>query len=88
MSAVIAHFHYKPESRELSIWLGSQRRRYRYFDVPPAVHQALADAPSQGRYFNQTIRDHYACERVDETEPRRRRPRSAAGAAPISPTMP
>ena len=25
---------------------------YLYFDVPPAVHQALLEAPSKGLYFN------------------------------------
>ena len=28
---------------------------YEYFDVPAAVHEALLDAPSKGRHFNQCI---------------------------------
>jgi hypothetical protein len=32
---------------------------YQYFGVPAAVHQALLDAPSKGRYFNQAIRDRF-----------------------------
>ena len=32
---------------------------YLYFGVPPAVHQALLDAPSKGRYFNRNIRGRF-----------------------------
>jgi hypothetical protein len=32
---------------------------YQYFGVPVAVHQALLDAPSKGRYFNYAIRGHF-----------------------------
>ena len=35
------------------------RAVYLYFGVPSAVHQALLDAPSKGRYFNQTIRGRF-----------------------------
>ncbi len=35
------------------------RAVYLYFGVPPAVHQALLDAPSKGGYFNRTIRGRY-----------------------------
>ena len=31
------------------------RAVYPYFQVPATVHQALLDAPSKGRYFNQVI---------------------------------
>ena len=31
------------------------RAVYLYFDVPPAVHQALLESPSKGRYFNRSI---------------------------------
>ncbi len=34
---------------------------YQYLGVPPAVHQALLDAPSKGRYFNKAIRGQYPC---------------------------
>ena len=37
---------------------------YRYFSVPPAVHQALLDASSKGRYFNQSIRDRFPYRRI------------------------
>lgn len=32
---------------------------YQYFHVPPAIHEALLQAPSQGRYFNRVIRDRF-----------------------------
>ena len=35
------------------------RTVYLYFDVPPAVHQALLDAPSKGRYFNRAVRGRF-----------------------------
>ena len=35
------------------------RAIYQYFGVPPAVHQALRQAPSQGGYFNSVIRGRF-----------------------------
>ena len=35
------------------------RTVYLYFGVPPAVYQALLDAPSKGRYFNWAIRGRF-----------------------------
>ena len=35
------------------------RAIYLYFGVPLWVHQALLDAPSKGRYFNQIIRGRF-----------------------------
>jgi len=32
---------------------------YEYFGLPAAVHQALLDASSRGRYFNHCIRDRF-----------------------------
>ena len=47
------------EAQELLQLEFCSRAVYLYFGVPPAVHQALLDAPSKGRYFNQTIRGQY-----------------------------
>ena len=47
------------EARELLQLEFCSRVVYLYFGVPAAVHQALLDAPSKGRYFNQTIRGRY-----------------------------
>lgn len=35
------------------------RAVYRYFGVPGAVHQALLEAPSKGRFFNHAIRGRF-----------------------------
>lgn len=89
MSAVIRHIHYRPESRDLSIWFGPEGRRYDYADVPEAIYQALRDAPSRGRFFNQAIRDRYACVLVDPSALRSRRWLALnPGSSPTSPTMP
>jgi len=37
---------------------------YRYFGVPPDVHQGLMRADSKGRFFNLHIRDRYRFERL------------------------
>jgi hypothetical protein len=37
---------------------------YRYFGVPIAVHTALMEAESHGTYFNENVRDDFACKRV------------------------
>ena len=67
MSAAIRHIHYKPESEELSIWFGPEGRRYKYFDVPEVLYEALRDAESRGRFFNQTIRGKFECTLVAPT---------------------
>jgi KTSC domain-containing protein len=35
------------------------RAIYQYIGVPAAVHAALLNAPSKGRFFNQTIRGRF-----------------------------
>ena len=37
---------------------------YLYFGVPAAVHQALLNAPSKGRYFNRAIRGQFPYRQV------------------------
>lgn len=39
---------------------------YDYQGVPPALFASLADAPSQGSFFNLHIRDRFPCARVNE----------------------
>jgi len=48
------------ETRELLQLEFCSRAIYVYFGVPPTVHQALLEAASKGKYFNQTIRGRYA----------------------------
>ena len=89
MSAVIRHIHCRPESRELSIWFGPEGRRYSYFDVPEGIHAGLRDAESRGRFFNQFIRDRFACVLVDPSALRNRRWRALhPGSLPTSSTVP
>jgi hypothetical protein len=73
MSAAIRHIHYKPADEELSIWFGPEGRRYKYFGVPEFIYEALCDAESRGRFFNQSIRGKYECRLVDPSEQRNRR---------------
>ena len=32
---------------------------YRYFEVPPEIHEAFVSADSHGRFFHEHIRDRY-----------------------------
>lgn len=38
---------------------------YLYIGVPAAVHQALLDAPSKGKYFNRAIRGRFSYRPID-----------------------
>jgi hypothetical protein len=40
---------------------------YRYFEVPASTFEALSSAPSAGRFFNQSIRNQYRCQRMSQT---------------------
>ncbi|WIJ24381.1 KTSC domain-containing protein [Devosia sp. RR2S18] len=73
MSSAIRHIHYKPELEELSVWFGPEGRRYKYFGVPSALYDALRQAPSRGRFFNESIRGRFECRLVDPSEKRNRR---------------
>jgi hypothetical protein len=44
------------------------RTTYHYFGVPAAVHAALLDAPSKGRYFNRTIRGSFPYRRLSTVD--------------------
>jgi hypothetical protein len=81
MSSAIRHIHYKPADEELSIWFGPEGRRYKYFGVPEFIYEALRDAESRGRFFNQSIRGKYACRLVDPSERRNRRWQSIRSAS-------
>jgi hypothetical protein len=47
------------EAQELLQLEFCSRAVYLYFGVPAAVHQALLEASSKGRYFNQSIRGRF-----------------------------
>ena len=57
-STSLATVGYDENLRRLQLEFCS-RAVYLYFGVPAAVHQALLDAPSKGRYFNQSIRGQF-----------------------------
>ncbi len=63
-SSVIADFEYDEQSEELEVRLVNGAR-YRYFDVPPEVHEEFRQADSKGRYYNREIRASYEYERLD-----------------------
>jgi len=40
-------------------------RRYRYANVPAPIARRFADALSKGRFYNNEIRNRYACTELD-----------------------
>ena len=75
-SSAISRIAYDDDRRTLSIWF-PDTGRYFYHDVPRAVYEGLARAPSAGRYFNAFIKERYRC----TPERRRFRPAQDAQAA-------
>jgi KTSC domain len=57
-STTLATVAYDESQEHLQLEFCS-RAVYLYFGVPSAVHQALLDAPSKGRYFNHSIRGRF-----------------------------
>ncbi len=51
-------------ARELLQLEFCSRAVYLYLGVPQAVHRALLEAPSKGRFFNQTIRGRFSYRRI------------------------
>lgn len=81
MSAGIRKIHYKPEIEELSIWFGPQFRRYKYFDVPEPIYEALRDAESRGRFFNEVIKGRFECALATPSDFRNRQWQAARSAS-------
>lgn len=54
-STTLATVAYHDDRKLLQLEFRS-RAIYQYFGVPAAVHEALLQAPSKGRYFNRAIR--------------------------------
>jgi len=50
---------------QLGFW---SRAVYQYYGVPATVHAALLGAPSQGRYFNQSIRGRFPYCRIPDSD--------------------
>jgi hypothetical protein len=47
------------ETRTLSVWLVTNRKRYDYQNVPPETYEAFRRAFSKGHFFNRNIRGHF-----------------------------
>ncbi|MGY4623523.1 KTSC domain-containing protein [Bradyrhizobium sp. USDA 4486] len=62
-SSVISFFRYAPDTRELKVTFVSGRV-YAYEDVPPEAVAAFRGVRSKGTFFNQQIRDRYACREI------------------------
>ena len=67
------------EARKLLQLEFCSRAVYIYFGVPATVHQALLDAPSKGRYFNQAIRDRFRYRLIVDLDAVRRGAEMPAG---------
>jgi hypothetical protein len=67
-SSAVDRAAYDIGARTLDLWYKGGDR-YRYFDVPEAVFDALLVAPSAGEFVNREIKPHYRY----EIEERRRR---------------
>jgi hypothetical protein len=64
-STTLATVAYDEASKVLQLEFCS-RAVYLYFDVSPAMHQALLGTASKGRYFNQAIRGRFPYQRVSD----------------------
>ncbi len=55
---------YLPNRRQLDLMFASGRR-YRYANVPADVARRFADASFKGRFYNNEIRNRFACTELD-----------------------
>lgn len=67
-SSLIERIAFDEESATLTVWFRG-RGKYLYHAVPKALYDALGQAGSAGRFFNECIRGRFAC----EFDPARRR---------------
>lgn len=65
-SSQISEIGYDPEKQICEIQFTGKGTVYQYFDVPPEVHKALAEAESVGRYFNQNFRGKFKFKKIEE----------------------
>jgi hypothetical protein len=63
-SSLIRSVGYDPASCVLEVELRDPPRVYEYFDVPFSTYEELLFADSKGEYFNDQIRDLFACQEV------------------------
>lgn len=62
-SALIEQIRHDDEADTLAIRFRN-RREYLYEQVPRAIYDALAKAPSAGSFFNERIKGHFPCHRL------------------------
>ena len=60
-SSAIRSVDYDAASRRMWITFTSGPTAYSYCGVPESVYRGLMNAGSKGRYFDDYIRDRYAC---------------------------
>ncbi len=70
-SSAIGRAVYDPAAGTLDLWYRGGDR-YRYFEVPEAIYEALVEAPSAGEYVNREIKPRFRC-KIEERK-RRFRP--------------
>jgi KTSC domain len=63
-SSVIRSVGYDVAASVLEIEFVASRSVYAYYDVPLSVYEELLSADSMGVYFNDFIKDLYACQQV------------------------
>ena len=68
-STVIRDFSYNVASRRLVVTFVTGSI-YAYAEVPPDVVNAFRNSGSRGRFFNQEIRDSYACREITSKDPK------------------
>jgi hypothetical protein len=63
-SSVIRSVGYDAAASVLEIEFVDSRSVYAYYDVPLSVYEELVTADSMGVYFNDFVKDLYACQQV------------------------
>lgn len=68
-SESLAQLGYDVERLHLFVRFEGDKALFRYERVPPAVWEALIEAPSKGGYFNRFVRNEYEWTRVKDLCP-------------------
>ena len=63
-SSVIRSVGYDAAASVLELEFVASRSVYAYYDVPLSVYEELLEAESMGAYFNDYIKDLYACQQL------------------------
>jgi hypothetical protein len=66
--SIFASVSYKSEAQVLTLKFHSGYA-YRYYHVPVQLFTQLDRSTSQGRFYNDHIRQKFACERIDKVNP-------------------